>query len=285
MPFPPCRPTRNRADHSLREPQPGPFVVPGVLCGGGVGAVEDAGGGADVHVEGGAGGGVAGEGGDVVGFEVPGEQGCDAEYVAEAVPGPVAVAGGVAPSGWLVGGCQDAAVEVGGPPGVAAGGGEHRPEGVGAGLRLGACGVDPGLDFLGQGVSVGGAGGVDGLAALGALGQPGEELAGDLEDLAVYVDDAAGGGDLPDGQGEFLAVAQPAVGGGVGHELVQVTAPPGGQGLAEPGDVSVGGDLGGADELVGFSLRAGPGGRAGRRPASAPPRAWGWPGTRRGFLR
>jgi hypothetical protein len=41
-----------------------------------------------------------------VGFEVPGEQGCDAEDVAEAVPGPVAVAGGVAPSGWLVGGCQ-----------------------------------------------------------------------------------------------------------------------------------------------------------------------------------
>jgi hypothetical protein len=44
---------------------------------------------------------------------------------------------------------------------------------------------------------------------------------------------------------------------------VQVTAPPGGQGVAEPGDVSVGGDLGGADELVGFSLRAGPGGGGG----------------------
>ena len=53
----------------------------GVLLGGCAGAVQDAGGGADVHVEGDADGGVAGHAGDVGGFEVPAGQGAlNAEY-------------------------------------------------------------------------------------------------------------------------------------------------------------------------------------------------------------
>ena len=48
---------------------------------------------------------------------------------------------------------------------------------------------------------------------------------------------------------------------------MQVPAPPPGQGLAEPGDISVGGDLGGVDELRGLSLHAHL--RAGRGPAPA----------------
>src|ERR1700678_4715720 len=87
-----------------------------VLCGGCAGAVQDAGGGADVHVQGGADVGVAGDGGDVAGVEFPGEQGGGAQHVPQPVPGPGAVAAGVAPAGRQVGGCQDAAVEVGGPP-------------------------------------------------------------------------------------------------------------------------------------------------------------------------
>ena len=66
--------------------------------------MEDAGGGADVHVEGDAVVGVAGHAGDVGGVEFPGEQGGGAEDVAEAVPGPLAVAVGVAPAGDVVGG-------------------------------------------------------------------------------------------------------------------------------------------------------------------------------------
>jgi hypothetical protein len=86
------------------------------LLGGCAGAVQDAGGGADVHVEGDADGGVAGHAGDVGGFEVPAGQGGGAEHVPQAVPGPGPAAAGAAPSGGLVGECQDAAVEVGGPP-------------------------------------------------------------------------------------------------------------------------------------------------------------------------
>ena len=70
--------------------------------------------------------------------------------------------------------------------------------------------------------------------------------------LRSTVDDAGGRGDLGGGQGEQLALPQPGVGRGVGHQLMQVPAPPGGQGPAEPGDISVGGDLGGVDELGGF---------------------------------
>ena len=145
-----------------------------------------------------------------------------------------------------------------------------------------AC-LDAGGDLVGQRVACRGAGGVDGLAALAALGRPGEQLPADLDDLAVHVDDAGGRVDLADGQGEQLALPQPGVGGGVGHQLVQVPAPPGGQGLAEPGDVGGGGDLGGVDELRGFSLHADlrARARAGPRPASAPAAAAGWSGSRR----
>src|SRR6202034_2622411 len=106
----------------------------GLLLGGGAGAVECAGGGADVHVEGGADVGVAGEAGDVGGFDVPGEQGGGAKDVAQAVPGPGAVALRVAPSGGEVGGGQDAAGEVGRAPVPAPGGGEQQGVGIGPGV-------------------------------------------------------------------------------------------------------------------------------------------------------
>ena len=130
-----------------------------------------------------------------------------------------------------------------------------------------AC--DAGRDLAGQRVALRGAGGVDGLAALAALGRAGEQLAADLDHLAVHVDDAGGRVDLAGGQGEQLALPQPAVGRGVGHQLVQVSAPSGGQGLAEPGDVGGGGDLGGVDELRGLSLHADL--RAGRGPVPGLP--------------
>src|SRR5258708_33659651 len=100
------------------------------LLGGLAGAVEDAGGGADVHVEGDAVVGVAGHAGHVGGVELPGEQSGGAEHVPQAVPGPGAVAVLVAPPGCLVGGGQDAAVEVGGPPGPDPPGGGGQPERV-----------------------------------------------------------------------------------------------------------------------------------------------------------
>src|ERR1700722_2205350 len=67
------------------------------LCGRCAGAVEDAGGGADVHVQGGADVGVAGDGGDVGWVEFPGEQGGGAQEMTQAVPGPAPVAVLVAP--------------------------------------------------------------------------------------------------------------------------------------------------------------------------------------------
>ena len=107
------------------------------------------------------------------------------------------------------------------------------------------------------------------LRRLQPLGSPVSSVPADLDDLAVHVDDAAAGGDLIGGQGEQLALAQPAVGRGIDHQLIQVPAPPRGQGLAEPGDISAGGDLGGVDELRGLSLHAAL--RAGRGPAGGLP--------------
>ena len=115
------------------------------LGGGGAGAVEDADGGANVHVEGDAVVGVAGHAGDVGGVELPGEQGGGAEHVPQAVPGPGAVAVLVAPSGCLVGGSQDAAVEIGGPPVPEPRAGEDQPERVAAGVLLGAGLPDAGV--------------------------------------------------------------------------------------------------------------------------------------------
>jgi hypothetical protein len=68
------------------------------LLGGFAGAVEGAGGGADVHVQGDAIVGVAGHAGHVGGVQFPGEQG-GAEHVPQTVLGPGAVAVLVAPSG------------------------------------------------------------------------------------------------------------------------------------------------------------------------------------------
>ena len=107
------------------------------------------------------------------------------------------------------------------------------------------------------------------LRRLRPLGAPVSSLPADLDHLAVHVDDAGGRVDLAGGQGEQLALPQPGVGRGVGHQLVQVPAPSGGQGLAEPGDVSGGGDLGGVDELRGLALHADL--RAGRGPVPGLP--------------
>src|SRR5260221_3462814 len=123
-----------------------------VLFGGGAGSVEGAGGGADVHVEGDADVGVPGQAGDVGGVHVPGEQGGGAEHVPQAVPGPGAVAAGVAPSGGEVGGGQDAAGEVGGAPVLGPGGGENQAQGVGPGLLAGAGLPDASGEALGGGV-------------------------------------------------------------------------------------------------------------------------------------
>jgi hypothetical protein len=54
------------------------------LVGGFAGAVEDAGGGADVHEQGGADVGVSGHAGHVGGVQLPGEQGRGAEQVPQA---------------------------------------------------------------------------------------------------------------------------------------------------------------------------------------------------------
>src|SRR5690349_11870184 len=174
-----------------------------MLLGGCAGAVQDAGGGADVHVEGDADVGVAGHAGDVGGLQVPAGQGGSAEHVPQAVPGPGAA--GVAPPGGLVGGCQDAAVEVGGPPPGAAGGGEHQPERVGAGGLLGPGLLEAGGDLIRQRVAGRGAGGVDGAAPLAALGRLQVQRPGDFDDLAVHGDDSGVGADLGGGQGEQLA--------------------------------------------------------------------------------
>src|SRR6202050_5234252 len=92
------------AERERRSPWKRPSVAgPVGLLGGLAGAVEDAGGGAEVQVEGDAVVGVAGHAGDVGGVEFPGEQGGGAEDVAEAVPGPGAVAvGGAGDGGWCV---------------------------------------------------------------------------------------------------------------------------------------------------------------------------------------
>ena len=200
---------------------------------------------------------VPGHGGDVVGVELPGEQGGGAEHVPQAVPGPVAVAVLVTPPGQGVGGCQDAAVEVGGPPYLAARGREHQAERVTAASHLVLDLLDPRLDLLRERVAGRGPDRVDGLALLAALGCLGVLLAADLDDLAVHVDDAVPGIDLPDSQGVFLAVPQPGVRGGAGHQLVQVPAPALGQGLAEAVDIGVSGNLGRVDVLGGLPGHAG----------------------------
>ncbi len=138
---------------SPRRERPGPSSRPGRLLGGAAGAVEDAGGGADVHVERDAVVGVPGHAGHVGGVELPGEQGGGAEHVPQAVPGPRAVAVGVPPAGGQVGALEDVAAEVGRPPVLALRGGEDQPERVGAGLLLGAGLLDPGGEPLGERVA------------------------------------------------------------------------------------------------------------------------------------
>jgi hypothetical protein len=119
-------------------------------------------------------------------------------------PGPGVVAAGVAPPCVQVGRCQGAAVEVGGPPVPAAGGGEHQPEGVGAGVLLGPGLLGAGRDLPGQRVALRSADRVDGAAALTAPGGLQEQFPADLDDLAVHGDDTGSGRDLVQGESEQL---------------------------------------------------------------------------------
>jgi hypothetical protein len=123
------------------------------LLGGGAGAVQDAGGGAEVHVQGDAVIGAADHAGHVGGVELPGEQGGGAEHVPQTVPGPLAAAGGVTPSGRQVGALEDVAVEVGRPPVLSRRGGEDQSQRVGADGLLGAGLLDAGGEPLGQRVA------------------------------------------------------------------------------------------------------------------------------------
>ena len=138
------------------------------LCGGLAGAVKDAGGGADVHVECDPVVGVTGHAGDVGDVELPGEQGGGAEDVPQAVPGPVAVAIGVAPADLQVGVFEDVAVEVRGPPVLPLRGREDQPQRVAAGILLRADLLDAGGEPLGQRVAGRGAARIDRL--VGACG-------------------------------------------------------------------------------------------------------------------
>jgi hypothetical protein len=79
---------------------------------------------------------------------------------------------------------------------------------------------------------------------------------GDLDHLTVHRDHPGGRVDLGDGQGGQLAPSQPAVGRGIGHQLIAVAVPPDGQCQPKPGYISVGGDLGGIDEQRRFPGRA-----------------------------
>jgi len=121
---------RNRAVHTLVSHARSLIADGRGLVGGCAGAVEDAGGGADVHQQGGADVGVTGHAGHVRCVELPGEQGGGAEHVPQAVPGPPAVTVAVPPAGRQVGALEDVAVEVGGPPVLAARAGEDQPERV-----------------------------------------------------------------------------------------------------------------------------------------------------------
>ena len=125
--------------------------------------------------------------------------------------------------------------------------GEDQPERVDAGLLLGAGLLDPGGEPVRQRVLLRGADGVGGAAVLAALGRLDVQLPGDLDELAVHRDDPGARGDLAGGQGEQLALPQPGLGRDIGHQLIQLTPPPGRQGLAEPGDISGVGDLGRVD--------------------------------------
>jgi hypothetical protein len=125
--------------------------------------------------------------------------------------------------------------------------GKISPSGLAGGL-LGAGLVDAGGEPPGQRVAGRGDARVDGPPPLAVLRRLQVQVPGHLDDLAVHRDHPGGGVDLGDGQGGQFAPPQPGVGRGVGHQLVAVAVPPGGQRPAELVDVGVGGDLGGVDE-------------------------------------
>ena len=127
-------------------------------------------------------------------------------------------------------------------------GGKDQSQRVDAGGLLGAGLLEAGGEPFGQRVAGRGGARVDGPPAFAVLRCLDVQVPGDLDHLAVHRDHPGGRVDLGDGQGGQLTPPQPAVGCGGGHQLIAVAVPPGGQGLAEPGYIGVGGDLGGVDE-------------------------------------
>ena len=96
---------------------------------------------------------------------------------------------------------------------------------TGTGLDLVGAGL---FDPFGERVPGRGAAGVDRLAVLAVLRRFEEQVPGDFDDLAVDGDGAGVLVDLGDAEGGQLAPAQPAAGGGVGHQLVTVPVHPAG---------------------------------------------------------
>ncbi len=146
---------------------------------------------------------------------------------------------------------------------VPRGGGEEQAVRGGAGGLPGAGGGDAGGEPVGEGVAGGGGAGVDGAALLAALGGFEVKGAADFDDLAVDGDGAGGGVGLGVGEGGELAPAQAGVGGGYGHQLIQLVLL--GEGGAEGGDVGVGGDVGLVDEQRRFPGHGDGGAGAGRQ--------------------
>src|SRR6202035_1788846 len=68
-----------------------------------------------------------------------------------------------------------------------------------------------------------------------------------LDDLAVDGDDPGGLTNLRDGEGGQFAPPQAAVCGDIGHQFIALPQRPVTQGLAEPGEVVLGWNLGGGE--------------------------------------
>jgi hypothetical protein len=160
---------------------------------------------------------------------------------------------------------------------------EDQPQRVGGGGLLGA-GL---LEAVGERVAGGRAARVDRPPVLAVLRRLYIKMPGDLDHLAVHCDHPGGRVDLGDGEGGQLAPPQPAVSSCTGHQLVAVPVPhprptPG---LARP--LRRRREPQRSQPTAPIHPRRSPAVRAsgGRRPASAPSPAAGWPGTRPPGLR
>jgi hypothetical protein len=107
--------------------------------------------------------------------------------------------------------------------------------------------LDAGGEPGGEWVATRGRPWVDGAPHFPVLRCLDVQVSGDLDHLAIHRDDPHGLVDLAGGQGGQLAPPQPAIGGGVGHQLVTFPVSPSGQCSAELGDVLAAGNLGRVD--------------------------------------